>query len=737
MDKGYESILKCLDENEKIIFTTDKNFKFGEKNLLVTGEKFFCISNLGRIYIADKNRRLKAIKVSKYDYKEKGVKFNVLNKENIVAINSRDFTDNRSESFIINMKLNDFTEISKKIINNPFVYDWSKYSIKIDDGEYESALINLDSDYISINTLNYKVNLHFLDIIDFKAKDNAIHIISNSKEAYNILIYAFNKDIKIISDTIENAKGIKKSQVPKSDNVVTAKTVNLDYQIDATIIDTDGSFREELDKTISNYYKNEFVNNKIEDINREGLKENIEESTKMESIVDIEIKKPEFETLDIKNSENKSYGKLYGDLNSINYKGRQAEVVIDDELKIFDKELNKELISMSFNDYKYTKNDTVVILKKENNMMLLNLEEQDLDIDKVMTNFIANTEYIGYTTDFQPFEINFVGAQMILSQSEKSIVKRIEISQIADVNLLEENLNFQSIAITLINSEIYRIFVMRASIKSLLREIYKLKSHEKYIECGKLVRINTLKNMIEDELLVLYFGDIVKLKNTIDDFYKSDTKNKKSLIENLYNTTVKLNKFSDLTSMYYFEKFNVNINLKMLKTIQELRRIENELSELTKRILGILFKLNTIKNMTSTDEVKTTLNDDMCPILEKVGLKLEDCVYKSISLTSQVSDYNFDNIIKEIANEINTVLSVRSLYYSNILKCVINELGIEEYLTDDDLINNLVDYFVNMQLKSKIDNKTRLKDILSNVKKCIICKEVTLDFINILDLVSF
>ena len=723
MYKGYESILKCLDENEKIIFTTDKNFKFGEKNLLVTGEKFFCISNLGRIYIADKNRILRSIKVIKYDYKERGLKFNVLNKDNIIAINSRDFTDNRSESFIINIKLNDFTEISKKLIDNPFIYDWSKYSVKIDGGVYESATIDIKEDYININTLNHNINLDYLDIIDFKEKNKSLHIISNNKDCYNILIYAFNEEIEGITNAIKKAKNILD---------INEKTLVLDNSIDPTVIDIDGTFRDELDKTISDYYKSELMNENEEQV----IEPKFQKEENINVIEDIEIKKPEFYT----KSKNciSSYGKLYGYLNSINYKGRQVELIVDNELKIFDKEINKELISIDFNDYKYTKNDTIVILKKEENMILINLEEEDLELDRFMTNHISNAEYIGYTDDFQPFELIFSEEEMILLQSGKSIVKKIKISEIADINILEEILNFECIAITLMNSEIYKIFMIRTSIVSLLKDIYKLKSCKKYKECTQMVRENTFKSMINDELTIFYFGDILKIKNMIDDFYKSDIKNKKSLVENLYNTAEKVKISCEMISRYYFEKFDIDIDFKILRFIHELKSIEACIMDLVDKILVSLNNLESIKTLNSNNEIKTTLSNDMSYIFQKIGLKYEDYIYKSITLDKEVFDYNFDKVIEEISLKVNNFISMEILYYSKIIKIIVDEIAIEKYITNEAITEELVNCFVQMQLKSKIDNKTRLKDILTNIKKYISYKDIAAsDSIDILNLVIF
>ena len=734
MDKGYESILKCLDENERIIFTTDKNFKFGEKNLLVTGEKFFCISNLGRIYIADKNRILRSIKVIKYDYKERGIKFNVLNKDNIIAINSRDFTDNRSESFIINIKLNDFTEISKKLIDNPFVYNWSKYSVKIDGGVYESAIIDMNEDYLNINTLSYNINLDYLDIIDFKEKNKSLHIISNNKECYNILIYAFNAEINGITNAIKKAKNILNYDDLEFKNYsdINEKTLVLDNSVDATVVDIDGTFKDELDKTISDYYKNELMNGKEE----KHIEPKLQKEENINIVENIEIKKPKF----YKKSKNciSSYGKLYGYLNSINYKGRQVELIIDNELKIFDKEVNKELISIAFNDYKYTKNDTIIILKKEENMILINLEEEDLELDKFMTNHISNVEYIGYNNDFQPFELIFSEEEIILLQSSKSILKKIKISEIADINILEEILNFESIAITLMNSEIYKIFIIRTSVVNFLKDTYKLKSCKKYKECTQMVRENTFKSMINDELTIFYFGDIIKIKNMIDDFYKSDTKNKKSLVENLYNTAEKVKISCKMIAMYYFEKFDIDIDFKILRFIEELKNIEFCITDLVEKILVSLNNLDSIKTLNSNNEIKTTLSNDMSYIFQKIGLRYEDCIYKSIILNKEVFDYNFDRVIEEISLNVNNFISTEILYYSKIIKIIVDEIAIEKYITNESITEELVNYFVQMQLKSKIDNKTRLKDILINIKKYISYKSIsTSDFIDILNLVIF
>ncbi|MGL5067876.1 MAG: hypothetical protein ACRC6T_08695 [Sarcina sp.] len=759
MDKGYESILKVLGENEKIIFTTDRNFKFGEKNTLIIGEKFFCISNLGIIYIADKNKRLKAIKVNKYDSSEKNIKFKVLNKDNIVAINSREFTENRSESFIINMKMDDFVNVCKKVNNNPFIIEWSKYTVKVDEGIYESALVSLKNNIISVNSLSYKVDLKCADIIDFKVKGDFIHIISNNKEAYNILVYGFNKDVTLIANEIENYKRNKKNielnyfsdtNIEKSQNINeisamgdisenTATRVLEKPNVDATIIDIDGSFRAELDKTISNYYRNEFTEKEEEKEIISDTKVNLETKPEVKDTTILNEKKI-LENLTLSKNEkssNSSYGKLYGHLNSINYKGRKAAVSIEDELKIIDKEIDKELVSIAFEEFEYTKNDTVIILKKDENMILVNLEEQDLELDMVMKNHIINNQYIGYTSDFQPFDIKFDVTKMILRQGTSAILREINANEIADINILDGNLNFESIAITLTTSEIYKIFIMRANVKNFIKELYKLKTKKTYQGIDQNELADVFNKTIVDELKVFYFGDLVKLKVTIDDFYKSDDKNRKHLIENIYNTISKVKKSYKLIRMYYFEKFEVDFTILNLDKIEILSKIENDIFTSLNAMENKVTTLECFRKDKQITKFPTILNSDMNYVFEKLGLNMGNCIYDEVTINTQIADYKFDEVIKELIIELNYIINLKFSYYYKLINLVVSQSGVSANIEKQQMIETITGFFVEMQMKSKIDNKTRLKDILFSVNKFDILSKKTHLKINTLDLVKF
>ncbi|WP_297518233.1 hypothetical protein [uncultured Clostridium sp.] len=751
MDKGYESILKVLNEEEKIIFTTDKNFKFGEKNTLVTGDKFFCISNLGVIYIADKSRRLKAIKVNKYDHKEKNLKFKVLNKENIVAINSREFTDNRNDGFIINMKMDDFVNVCKKVTKNPFKVEWKKYTAKIDEGAYESAIITLKEELISVNTLNYKVDLNYKDIIDFKVKGDSIHIISNDKEAYNTLIYGFNKSVDLISKKIFDFRNTKANenkhityfkddyedldQLGAKEVVIESytQTKTLDKPtIDATIIDTDGSFRAELDKTISHYYKKEIETLKVE--KEVSIEPKIDVNT-----IKAEISKNLFtkNNIELKKVDTSSYGKLFGYLNSIMYKGRNAEISIEDEFKIIDKELDKELISVSFSEFEYTKNDTVIILRQEENMMLINLEEQDLDLDLIMKNHIKTDKYIGYTSEFQPFEVEFEKEKLILKQGKNFTLREINSNEIADINILEGNLNFENIAITLTNSEIYKIFIMRTAVKDFIKELYKIKTYKKYINLEEDKLVEIFNDTIIDELKIFYFADIFKMKVLIDDFYKSDVKNRKQLIETIYNTVSKLKKSYDLTSMYYFEKFDINFDFKKIEKVIFLEKIQNEIGSSLNTIANSLSRLSCLTGDKVTTVINSKLSNDMEYVFEKIGINLVNCSYSEVILNSEIDDYKFDEIIKEVALELNYILGIKLNYYYKLVKCVVSEINLSSELTNEKLIEFIIEFFVEMQMKSRTDNKTRLKDILVSINKLNVSNKKNINKIDVLNLVTF
>ncbi|MGL5820855.1 MAG: hypothetical protein ACRCYE_04390, partial [Sarcina sp.] len=169
MNKGLEKILLTLSQGESIIFETDKNFKFGEKNTIIYGEKIFCITNKGRFFIVDKEKKFKPVKLYEYDFRTKRIKFKVSNKDNIIAINSREYSDNRAESFIINMSINDFINILGKLESNPFKIEWASIVFKLDkDDIFRKCDITINEENLIIKNQSENIILGKHNLYNFK-----------------------------------------------------------------------------------------------------------------------------------------------------------------------------------------------------------------------------------------------------------------------------------------------------------------------------------------------------------------------------------------------------------------------------------------------------------------------------------------------------------------------------------------------------------------------------------------
>ena len=723
MEKGYESILKLLSKGEDIVFKTDRNFKFGERNLLVIGEKIFCISNLGRIFIADKNKRLKSIKVFEYNHRDKNIKFKVLTKDNIIAINSRDFTDNKTESFVINMKMDDFVNVCRKIEDSPFTIEWSKYTIKIDEGIYEIALLEFREDEISINTISNKVNIKYSEIIDYKVLKSCIHIITNNSIHYNILIHCFNKSATDIKDKIDRFK--EKEELKEE--------VYLDIPMEYTQI-MDASEYMDI-KDINLYLKDDSEDIKKNNINYKDIEKNNEESEKEEiKIEDDTISKYYEENLknegeeilggDIKEiiafnevlDKTKILANIYGEVDAINYKGREIEVIIDRDIKIIDRELDKEILNQKFENISCMINVSIIIFMSNQNLFLIKLKDSNIKLDKYFNKIIATNKYLGYTSEYQPFLANITDERLVLNQGDNIDFCNIEKFNIADINILDSNYMFEEIAITLKDCNLHKLFILKENIRSFVEEIYILKSTEFYSsleECElREIYLNTKKEFIK----LFYFSDMNDLKVLIDEFYKSQTKDRTGIIGLIFAKVDILKKSIDLISMYYLNTLKLSNNLTVTFYKKEFRELCNKLYAEIIFIQDEILKLDIFKNETLINYRNIDFSSDI--ELELVIKNKEYIILKEIFIDTQIKDFKFDYILLGILERINKVMYIDLDYYIDSIDMIIDNLALESLLCDKTIIKNrIIKFYVDMQFKSKSNDKSRIKDKLLKINK--------------------
>lgn len=718
MEKGYESILKVLENGESIIYKTDKNFKFGEKNSLILGEKIFCISNLGKIFIADKNKRLKGIKVFTYDHREKNTKFKVLTKDNVIAINSREFTDVRAKSFIINMRMDDFINICNKLDDNPFIIEWSKYVVKLDDGLYESAGIDLYDEEACINIANTKINLKYDEVVDIKIVNNSIHIMTSNNNFYSILIYCFNKNLEDITSKIDAFKSLQ-----KKDELI----CNEENDIDKTQIMTYSDIMQEIsveikpiesdEETISNYYKNEFVANTYEN----------------NSNFDKIIEKNENED-EIKQSK-EILVNLYGTVNEVHYKAKKVSIVLyNEEIKIIDVDLNKEILDSLLNSLELKVNGNNIICKKNNEIFLLEIID-GVDIE-LPSESVNESTIVGYTDQKQPFVWDLIKNVLNFIQGENYNIESINIADIADINILDSQYNFDAIALTLKDSSVHKLLIERKNIKLAIESIYKVKS------------TNILNNLADQELRLLYlnckkdklttiiFSGLNKIKILIDNYYKLEEKNRKELVTDVFSAFENIQNSCELASMYYLQEINCENSQKFISIKNEFKSLIREISFKFNNLEKIFKTINIFNQPKNIYYRKVSLNSDMNETLEGMGINIQSLTNKEIFVDMEIDDYKFDIIMSEISDELNNIIMCYMPYYFNCIDDIfyqMNELNF--HIGNKEYKDEIIRYFVDMQFKSRLDGKCRLKEILNVIKKYKVFKCV--EVIDILNLVNF
>lgn len=714
MEKGYESILRFLENGEKIIYKTDKNFKFGENNNLILGEKFFCISNLGKIFITNKNKKIKGNRVYIYNHREKNIKFKVLTKDNIVAINSREFTDNRTESFIINMKIDDFVNLYNKIDDNPFIVEWSKYLTKFNNNIYESALIDLRDKELSINTISNKLNLNYDDILNFDINENVVNIITNKDSYHNIEITCFNKKIEDIYNKIRDSRQDSARKNKSIDFTQVMNYDDLEVEVDMVLnkdIDSD-------EETISNYYK--------KNLNLEGNKE-----------VDLQV---EFKDNKTEASNNVviegELASLFGLINHINYKGRNVNVILDEDFKLIDNDLNKEILNVKIDELEYIDNTNILICKFDDEIFLLELAKK-IQYEDLFKRIIDTSTFIGYTFDKQPFVVNITSKCLNLMQGKNNNLISINSDDIADLNILDSKVNFENIAITLKNSDICKLYLDKNVIASFIENIYIMKSREKFQSLSAKNLKKIYLKAKSEELNLLLFSNINKIKVYIDDFYKTDNKDRKLIVSEIFACLNQTRNLYKLIYMYYIESINILDIHRITKYRKELKTLIKELEYELESLYEIIMNLDIFTKGRKLHYRNTLINSDLDNILEELSINTEYLNIKEIFIDEEIDDYNFDEILIELCGRVNNMLFCNMPYY----KKYIDEIMMQIYKEDNcvgeiEYTDEIVKHYVRMQFKSATDNKIRRKDLVNTLNKYSSVKSKVEEF-DILNLAKF
>ncbi|MGL4741979.1 MAG: hypothetical protein ACRC41_14470, partial [Sarcina sp.] len=503
MNKGLEKILLSLSQGESIIFETDKNFKFGEKNTIIYGEKIFCITNKGRFFIVDKERKFKPLRLSEYDFKAKDIKFKVSNKDNIIAINSREYSDNRSESFIINMNINDFINILGKLESNPFKIDWASFVFKLDKEDiYRKCDITFDENNLIIKNKNESITLGKHNLYNFNYNNQFLNIDINNENFKKLYLYGINKSLKEILD-IEKEKSLEglKDSIYETKN----KDVNLENNIE----------KENLDNTVI--------------LSKEEITKALKASSESLKIFN-EVK--EITTEEEVTADNFNNGILFGRINKISYTNRKIEFSIDENLVIVDATIKKEILNVKNTEVKYIHDGKIIEFEYENQIFLIeaiNFENKTNNIKK-----ISNDKIFGYLDNMQSFYVFLKEDKLSFMQDEAFEVYSIEKSSIGEIDLLDYTQSFSEIAITLKDSRLIRLYINKEMLNIFMKDIYKSKSDLFFKNMTK----DNLQLYFVDTVVNLYnsfvFLPLLNIKDDINEYYKSIYKSRRSLIEKIY-----------------------------------------------------------------------------------------------------------------------------------------------------------------------------------------------------------
>ncbi|MGL4990187.1 MAG: hypothetical protein ACRC57_03315 [Sarcina sp.] len=724
MNKGIENIEKNLENGEKIIFNTNKNFKFGEKNTLVAGDKIFCISNLGRIFIADKSKWLGIKKIYTYDYKKENKKFNVMTKENIIAINSREFTDNRVESFIINLKLDDFVNLYNNLEENPFIIIWEKLVVKVNNKIYETVDIELEENKMLFKSFSYEFELEYKNILGFKEGENNIDITTNDEEYSSVIIQSFNKDISILKDKI---KSNKKIQIIKKNENTIDQTQIMDYEeIEKCLKEysTESSKNSENsensensdEETISKFYKEE-IENKIEVKNIGiSLDDKIQENMNLETEKNLKLK-----------------GLLYGTINFMNYNEKNIEIINSEkDFIIIDSDINKKILEMKKEEVNYKCNSDILILEYKNNVILIELKNNDIENNFIIKEKEENRDIlIGYTMEKKPFKYYLNHNNIEFKQDEK-ILLTLDKNNLADINILENDKNndFDIIAVTIMDSTIYKFYIDKHNTKHFIKDLYKIKSCEYFSNLENINLKNIYLESKKDELIIELYSYFIEIRDILDE-NSIEEKNKKEIIVRLNSLMNKGIATCEIIEMYYLEDLNLNINNIDIDIISLFSSIINKLK---KNFKGILSEIDEFKISNCNDFYINKVSMDLqSKIIKKQKINCEYIKYDELYIKSNLNNTEFEEFIVRIKDKFNMLSNIYNPYYIRIIK------DIFVYIKNSKLTfekNNMIDYineyFIDMQL-IKYNNK-KGKDILEVINKEYLYKDdLEKDILNLIN----
>lgn len=714
MNKGIENIEKNLKNGEKIIFNTNKNFKFGEKNTLVIGDKIFCISNLGRIFIVDKSKWLGIKKIYTYDYKKENKKFNVMNKENIIAINSREFTDNRVESFIINLKLDDFVNLYNKLEENPFVILWEKLVIKANDQIYETVDIELGKTKITFKSVSYEFEIEYKNILGFKEGKNNIDITTNDERYSNIIIQSFNKDINLLKDKIKLNKRTKTNKTIEN-NIDETQIMNYE-QIQECLKEYNVENSDE--ETISKFYKEE-IENKIEvknigEILDDKTQENLDSGTEKEF---------------------KLKGLLYGTINFINYKEKNIEIINSKEdFVIMDIEINKKILEMKKEEVNYKCNLDIFILEYKNNTILIELKNNDIANNFIVKEREKNKEIlIGYDIEKNPFKYYLNSYNIEFKQDEKIIVT-LDKNNLADINILENDNEFDIVAVTIMNSNIYKFYIDKYNTKNFIKALYKIKSHEYFSNLENINLKNIYLESKKDELIIELYSYFIAIKNLLNK-ENIEAKSKKELIIKV-NSLINRGKITcEIIKMYYLQELNLNINNINLDIINLFYNIINNLENSFNKLQNIIdeFKKSNFKDV-HVDSVSANISVNK--LIKNKEINYKYIKYDELYIENSLKNNEFGKLIEKIREKFNEINYIYSPYYIRIINDIFIYLKNSNLTFEENtMIDGINEYFINMHLIRNQESKRKGKDILEIINKEYLAKEVLEK--DILNLINF
>ena len=692
MSKGYEVIKKNLyvDENEEIIYITDRNFKFGEKGTIIKGEKILCISNLGRIFICDKERKFKSLEL--YVYDNNGT-FKVLTKNDIVAINSKDISDDRKKAFILNINMNDFINIYKKVDKSIFDINWEMYVVK-NDSKYESAIIDLREESFCINTISYNQEREYKNITNYKLKSNLLIIEGYFPNYQKLEIYAFSKDLNYFIDIIESK--INKVEDIKQD--------------------------EENEVTgIYNFISKQKIQDKLEDEDAIGISKRIENYIKDER----EILK-----------EEKIY--LSGFLNGINYERKLINLSIEDELiRIKNIDTKEEIVALNFNKFNFIKEDNILIVENQKLDLILLLEfGKDYNFEKLFNKIDISTNssrYIAYNSELKPFCIDFYEKKLIFKHNNNLSLNDFILKDIVDVIIVDNGVYFDKISIIFRDSTDIKINLLKSKIDDFIKELYRKSKEEDFLNSNFINIAENFSYMLEERMEFLFLSEFTLIKRYLDSFSKKEIDDK-NIVINIYKSLIRQDKINKSMAMAIPEFIGREINKVICsddyyKCLDKLeigllkiaRTIKNDIKENSDFMLSLEGILDKSRYIGTNNEV---LEFDFKNILDILELKIS--VKNDLDLGSNVSDIELKYIINKFRDDFNYILDFRVSYYIKLINNVLSEFlkNIISLFNEQEkeglklqLFLRMSEFYLFKQSKSSLDFNIRRKVLIDEIKK--------------------